>query len=276
MGHRGDVAGRVGYAIDAVSKMVRDSSGRGRDDRKAACHRFEHDKAQRFGERREEEGVGACIETREHRLAVEIAEEGDVFRGVVGAQGIGSRPRTGDYEMHRTLRELGPGEREGGKNALHSLLGGQAADMEEDDAVAPAVCCAQRLAAMSRMKGLDVNAAAPDFDVCHAHGQKVGLRRRRWCVGPNSAPMKSREMSAHRRAQPGHAVGFGVAREVGVIRGHDAQAAPPGKGLAEPTDGKLRGAVDQVGGEVVHHAREREGIRHGEPDVRIEGEGRAG
>jgi len=81
VGHRLGIAGWVGNAILAIAQVVGDATGRGGNDGEAGGHGFQDDEAQRLGEGREHEGVGAGVEGRELGPPVEIPEEDDALGG---------------------------------------------------------------------------------------------------------------------------------------------------------------------------------------------------
>src|SRR5262249_43032724 len=114
--------------VDVVAEMIGDAARRWCDDRQSARHRLEYDEAERLGERREEEGVGARIEPRQRSLSVQHAEEEHVLPAE-RAKRVLFWSGAGDHQSNRAGREQLSRAEKRFDDLIGALLGGEASDV---------------------------------------------------------------------------------------------------------------------------------------------------
>ena len=189
---------------------------------------------------------------------------------------VGARPGAGNDQVHGALGELRADPGVGPQDEFDAFLGGETSDMEKEEGILASVRSAQRFGALLRMEERGVDTAPPHLDISDAELRKIGGRGRRGGVGTLGALVEAGEVSSHRRAQPADTIGLGVAGKVGVVGGHDRDAALAGDRLTEPADGELGRAVHEVGAVPRDEARDGGAVGEGEADVWIERERSAG
>src|SRR4030095_14594287 len=121
------------------------------------------------------------------------------------------RTGAGDDEVYGARRKALSREVERRDDAIDSLFGCHASDVEPDEGLAGAIGRAQCFAASAWREELRIDAAPPDFDVMNTDGREVASCDVRWRVDAPRSAVEFSEVARNGRPEPADAVRLRVA-----------------------------------------------------------------
>jgi hypothetical protein len=173
--------------------MIPDAARRSGHDGQATSHGLEHDQAQGFRHRCEDERIAVGVEVGQSAAPVEKAEKCDARRGrspKLRLAGTGSR----HDEVNHSSGQAFAGEPKGVDDLICPLLWSQTADMDEGKPAAHAERRTHGLAPATRVKQFGIDPSAPDLDVVHLEPDEIPARDGRRSKDSPASTMKSAQV----------------------------------------------------------------------------------